>query len=217
MKEFVGWLNIYKPINIRSFEVVHKIKKKFKIVKIGHCGTLDPFAEGILVLCTGKRTKDIDHFMDYKKEYIATISLGDETDTLDRTGNVIKSKKSQDFTRARIEKIIAKYKGDIYQIPPYYSALKFHGIRLYKYARKGIYIRKKARKVHIEKITFLSLKKNELSIYVKCKKGTYIRSLARDIAYDLNTYGYLNKLSRIAVGPFNKENSLVLGELYEVS
>ena len=210
-------ISIWKTAGLTSLDVLRSVKKELNINKIGHCGTLDPFAEGILVLCTGKRTKDIDRFMDYKKEYIATISLGDETDTLDRTGNVIKSKKSQDFTRARIEKIIAKYKGDIYQIPPYYSALKFHGIRLYKYARKGIYIRKKARKVHIEKITFLSLKKNQLSIYVKCKKGTYIRSLARDIAYDLNTYGYLKKLSRIAVGPFNKENSLLLGELYEVS
>ena len=132
-------------------------------------------------------------------------------------GTIIKSKKIPNLKKDIIEKAIAQYKGEIYQIPPYYSALKFHGIRLYEYARKGIYIRKKARKVHIKKITFLTLKKNQLSIYVKCKKGTYIRSLARDIAYDLNTYGYLKKLTRIAVGPFNKDNSLLLGDLCEVS
>ena len=205
-------ISIWKNTGLTSLDVVNSVKREMNIKKIGHCGTLDPFAEGILILCTGKKTKDIEQFVDYEKEYIATISLGDETDTLDLTGSVIKSKKYMDFTLDEIQSVIQRYKGDIYQVPPYYSALKFHGIRLYEYARKGIYIRKKARKICIKKIEFLDAKKNEISIYVKCEKGTYIRSLARDIAYDLNTYGHLVKLSRIAVGPFNKKNSLLSGD-----
>ena len=210
-------ISVWKNTGLTSLDVLRAVKKELNIDKVGHCGTLDPFAEGVLVLCTGKKTKEIDYFMNYEKEYIATISLGDETDTLDITGDIVKSKKNKKLKIEKIKEVIANYKGDISQTPPYYSALKFHGIRLYKYARKGIYIRKKPRKVHIKKISFLNLEKNNLSIYVKCEKGTYIRSLARDIAYDLNTYGHLSKLSRIAVGPFNKENSLLLGDLCENS
>ena len=210
-------ISIWKNTGLTSLDVLWTVKKKLNISKVGHCGTLDPFAEGVLILCTGKKTKEIDFFMNYEKEYIATISLGEETDTLDITGDIVKSKKNKNLKIEKIQEIIGKYTGDISQTPPYYSALKFHGIRLYKYARKGIYIRKKPRKVHIKKITFLNLKKNKLSIYVKCEKGTYIRSLARDIAYDLDTYGHLSKLTRIAVGPFNKKNSLLLGDLCEAS
>ena len=201
-------ISIWKDTGITSFDVVKYVKENLNFNKVGHCGTLDPFAEGVLILCTGEETKNVKFFMDYKKEYIATISLGEETDTLDNTGEVIKSKEYKNITKKNIEKLLKKYTGDIYQIPPYYSALKFYGQRLYKYARKGIYIRKKARKVHIDKLTFLNLKKNELSLYIKCRKGTYIRSLARDIAYDLNTCGHLVRLTRLSVGPFNKENSL---------
>ena len=206
-------ISVWKNTGVTSLDVVKLFKKEMNLEKVGHCGTLDPFAEGVLVLCTGKKTKDIQKFMKYEKEYIATISLGNETDTLDSTGVIIKSKKNISFTLLQIKKILKKYEGNIYQIPPYFSALKFYGIRLYEYARKGIYIRKKARKVHIKKISFLDFNKNNLSIYIKCEKGTYIRSLARDIAYDLNTYGYLTKLTRIAVGPFNKENSLLSGDV----
>jgi len=205
-------VSVWKNTGLTSLDVVKSFKKEMNIGKVGHCGTLDPFAEGVLVLCTGEKTKDIQKFMGYEKEYIATISLGNETDTLDVTGTIIKTKKNTILTLKQIKKIIKKYEGDIYQIPPYYSALKFHGIRLYQYARKGIYIRKKARKVNIKKIRFLDFNKNNLSIYIKCEKGTYIRSLARDLAYDLNTYGHLIKLTRIAVGPFNKENSLLSGD-----
>jgi len=205
-------ISIWKNSGLTSLDVVRSVKKELNINKIGHCGTLDPFAEGILILCTGKKTKDISSFMDYEKEYIATIFLGEETDTLDLTGNIIRSKKNKKLTKNEIEKVLKSYKGETYQVPPYYSALKFHGIRLYEYARKGIYIRKKPRKIYIRKISLLNFKENKISIYVKCKKGTYIRSLARDIAYDLNTYGYLSELSRIAIGPFTKENSLLSGD-----
>jgi len=205
-------ISVWKDTGLTSLDVVNSVKKEMNIRKVGHCGTLDPFAEGVLVLCTGEKTKNVAEVMGYEKEYIATIFLGEETDTLDVTGSTIRTSNNTTFTLEKIEEVIQKYEGEIYQAPPYYSALKFHGIRLYEYARRGIYIRKKPRKIYIKKIKFLELNKNELSIYVKCQKGTYIRSLARDIAYDLNTYGHLIKLTRIAVGPFNKENSLLSGD-----
>ena len=206
---------IWKDKGMTSLDALRFVKKKLKIDKIGHCGTLDPFAEGILVFCTGNKTKEVDSFMDYEKEYIATISLGEETDTLDLTGeSIFKSKINYPFKQDLIKEVLKKYTGDIEQVPPYYSALKFHGIRLYNYARKGIYIRKKPRIVSVSKISLLEIdKENEITIYVKCAKGTYIRSLARDIAYDLGTYGHLVKLKRVAVGPFNENNSLMLGSL----
>ena len=209
-------ISIWKDKGITSLDALRLVKKKLKVDKIGHCGTLDPFAEGILVFCTGNKTKEIDSFMNYEKEYIATIFLGEETDTLDLTGkSILKSKKDCNFKQNKIEQVLKKYSGEIKQIPPYYSALKFHGIRLYDYARKGIYIRKKPRTVRIDKISLLEIDKgNEVTIYVKCTKGTYIRSLARDIAYDLDTYGHLVKLKRVAVGPFNESNSLMLGSLW---
>ena len=205
-------ISIWKSSGLTSLDVLKSVKKNLKIAKIGHCGTLDPFAEGVLVFCTGKKTKDISLFMNYEKEYIATIFLGQETDTLDLTGDIVKSKKNKKLTKKKIEEALENYKGDTYQVPPYYSALKFYGIRLYEYARKGIYIRKKPRKIHVSKINLLKYENNKISIYIKCKKGTYVRSLARDIAYDLDTYGHLIELVRISVGPFNKENSLYSGD-----
>ena len=156
-------ISVWKNTGLTSFDVLRAVKKELNLNKVGHCGTLDPFAEGVLVLCTGKKTKEIDYFMNYEKEYIATISLGDETDTLDITGDIVKSKKNKKLKIKTIKEVIENYKGNISQTPPYYSALKFHGIRLYKYARKGIYIRKKPRKVHIKKISFLNLEKNLLN------------------------------------------------------
>tara|TARA_Y100001970_G_scaffold22181_1_gene25544 strand:- start:5193 stop:5837 length:645 start_codon:yes stop_codon:yes gene_type:complete len=206
---------VWKNKGMTSLDALRLVKRKLNVDKIGHCGTLDPFAEGILILCTGSKTKEIDSFMNYEKEYIATIFLGEETDTLDLTGkSVFKSKKNHQFNKEVIKEALNKYIGDIKQIPPYYSALKFHGIRLYDYARKGIYIRKKPRTVKVREISLLEIDEgNKVTIYVKCEKGTYIRSLARDIAYDLGTYGHLLELKRVAIGPFNEDNSLILGNL----
>jgi len=206
-------LPIWKEVGMTSYDVVSIIKKKTKESKVGHCGTLDPFADGIVIVCTGKETKNINNFMDLKKEYIADILLGYETDTLDRTGSVINKKEVLSFSKNRITDILNQFIGESEQTPPYFSALKFKGIPLYKYARKGIFIRKKPRMIFIDNIKLLKVEENVIRVYVKCGKGTYIRSLARDIAYKLETYGYLDALSRVSLGPYNKENSIKIDEL----
>jgi len=207
---------IWKNTGITSYDVIRKVKKKIGNIKIGHCGTLDPFAEGVLILCLGDKTKDISMFADYEKEYIATIFLGEETDTLDTTGEIIYKKNIPKIDTDIIEKAIQSFQGEILQIPPYFSALKFKGMKLYEFARKDIFIRKKARIVTITDIKLLDIEDNKLKLYIKCKKGTYVRSLARDIAYKLNTVGYLTDLKRIAIGPYNEDNTLKIEEIKNV-
>lgn len=206
---------IWKSPGLSSFDVVDKIKNCNKNIKVGHCGTLDPFAEGVLIVCKGDELKNIDKFMNYPKEYEATITFGYETDTLDNTGEIIKTDNNIPLLNKNIIKTtLSQFSGEQYQTPPYFSALKFKGKSLYKYARKGIFIRKRPRKIYINNIKFIDYQNNKLSIYIKCSKGTYIRSLSKDIALSLNTYGHLSSLTRIAVGPFNKENSYKIESLY---
>ena len=210
-------LAIWKPKDMTSFDVVKKIQKFIPNEKIGHCGTLDPFAQGILIICIGKYTKDVAHYMNHKKKYIATIKLGSETDTLDLTGKIIKeSNKKNNFNENNIIKILNKFKGTINQIPPYFSAKKINGIKLYTFARKDIFIRKKSIPVQVHDINLLSFSSNKLIIDIECGKGTYIRSLGRDIAYSLNTYGYLHDLSRVCIGEFNENNSIKYEDIKNV-
>ena len=206
---------VWKNKGMTSLDALRLVKRKLNVDKIGHCGTLDPFAEGILILCTGSKTKEIDSFMNYEKEYIATIFLGEETDTLDLTGkSVFKSKKNHQFNKEVIKEALNKYIGDIKQIPPYYSALKFHGIRLYDYARKGIYIRKKPRTVKVREISLLEIDEgNKVTIYVKCEKGTYIRSLARDLAHKLGTYGFATDIVRNKNSFFLSDNAIFINKI----
>ena len=207
--------SVWKSAGPTSFEVVSALKKSYKEkIKIGHCGTLDPFAEGVIVICTGSKTKIIESIMGLKKEYIATISLGFETDSLDITGEVIKASKVPHIDEKLINKALQKFQGKIKQTAPYFSALKLNGIPLYKYARNDIFIRKKTRDIEIYDIKLLDFNSNKIQIYVKCGRGTYIRSLAKDIALNLNTLGYLTSLTRKAVGPYNKNNSIVIKNDY---
>ena len=207
--------SVWKSVGPTSFEVVSALKKSYKEkIKIGHCGTLDPFAEGVIVICTGMKTKKIESIMGFKKEYIATIALGFETDSLDLTGEVIKSSKVPNFDEKRINKVLQKFQGKIKQTAPYFSALKLNGIPLYKYARNDIFIRKKTRDIEIYDIKLLDFSSNKIQIYVKCGRGTYIRSLAKDIALNLNTLGYLTSLTRKAVGPYNENNSMMIKNEY---
>ena len=169
--------SVWKSAGPTSFEVVSALKKSYKEnIKIGHCGTLDPFAEGVIVICTGSKTKSIESIMGLKKEYIATISLGFETDSLDLTGEVIKASKVPDIDEKLINKVLQKFQGKIKQTAPYFSALKLNGIPLYKYARNDIFIRKKTRDIEIYDIKLLDFNSNKIQIYVKCGRGTYIRS-----------------------------------------
>ena len=207
-------LSVWKPTNISSFDVIRKIKSYNKSLKIGHCGTLDPFAEGVLIICIGSFTKKVDYYMSQSKRYLASIVLKEETDTLDLTGRVIKSSsRLKNIKRTDIETIIQTFIGITPQIPPYFSAKKINNIKMYEFARNDIFIRAKPSLVNISSIEIIQFHDKGLTLDIKCSKGTYIRSLARDIAYKLNTFGHLNSLARTSIGDFNEKNSIKFKDL----
>ncbi len=205
----------WKPTDWTSFDVVKKVKNQIRPNKVGHSGTLDPFAEGVLVLCIGKKTKESEKLMALNKEYIATIQLGTETDSLDITGKVINELPVPEFSREKIKSILNGFIGESYQIPPMFSALKKNGIRLYKLARKGIEVEREPRKIFIYNIELINFNKNQITIKVECGKGTYIRTLAKDIAEKLDTCGYLSQLSRTKVGDYTESDSIQIENLNE--
>ncbi|MBT5078587.1 MAG: tRNA pseudouridine(55) synthase TruB [Candidatus Marinimicrobia bacterium] len=208
-------LNVWKPIGWTSFDVVKKIKGYVKPSKVGHAGTLDPFAEGVLVICIGKMTKKVESLMDHEKEYVATIQLGSETDTLDTEGKVVKEAEIPLLSDEKIEAILNTFLGESDQIPPMYSALKVNGKRLYKLAREGKVIERQSRKITINEIELLENNIDSLKIRVKCGRGTYIRVLASDIANAMNTVGFLKSLVRTQVGEFRQEDSILVENVAE--
>ena len=199
---------IWKYPDWTSNDIIRYVKPLISPYKIGHAGTLDPFAEGILLLCIGRMTKKVNELMEYEKEYLTEIEFGKRTDTLDSTGDFIKKKKYIRPDSNKIINILDTFIGEIDQIPPMFSALKKNGKRLYHLARKGIRIEREPRKILIKKIELISCFENSISIKVECGKGTYIRSLARDIAHSLNTEGYVKKLIRTRIGHFDEKSSI---------
>ena len=199
---------IWKPVDWTSFDVVKYIRGQIKPAKVGHAGTLDPFAEGVLMLCTGEFTKKVESFMNKEKEYIADIQLGIETDTLDPTGNIVKTANIPDLSKEQIKMVLKIFIGNIKQEPPMFSALKVNGQPLYKSARRGINIPRKKRVISIHDIELIDFSKDIVRIKVICGRGTYVRSLAKDIAVKLNTVGHLLTLKRTRIGEYNKKNCI---------
>lgn len=208
-------LLIDKPLNWTSFDVVKKIRNQIKPSKVGHAGTLDPFAEGVLMLCTGHYTKKVESYMNLEKEYIANITFGSETDTLDLTGKIVNQGPNPVLNKNKIEKILPNFIGTIKQKPPMFSALKQNGVPLYKFAREGINIPRKNRLINIYNIDLLNINKNIITIKVTCGRGTYIRSLAKDIAKKLNTYAFLSSLIRTRIGDFSKNDCVSIDNFKE--
>ena len=206
---------VWKPQNLSSGDVVKRIKSKLNFNKVGHCGTLDPFAEGILVIVTGKETSNTLKYMSETKTYKAVIALGEQTDTLDNTGLIIKCNKVDDenFSIDFFKNILSSFEGAILQRPPAFSAKKINGIRLYKLARQDIFVHLKPVQIFIEKINFINYFEKDLTIEVICEKGTYIRQLGLDIAKSIGTVGHLKSLVRTKVGSFNHNNSLSLEDI----
>lgn len=209
-----GVLNINKPLGISSFEVVRKVKKLAREKKVGHGGTLDPEASGVLPVCIGRATKAIDFIMEGEKEYIAKVKLGVVTDTYDREGKVLRES-NVSFTEEEIANAIFKFEGTINQVPPMYSALKQNGKKLYELAREGKEVYREPRRVTIYSIEILSISSTIIEIKVRCSKGTYIRSLCYDIGEELGCGAMMWDLKRTATGPFSIENSVDLKELTE--
>ncbi len=211
-----GFINIYKPKGMTSHDVVSYLRRITKIKQIGHTGTLDPFAEGVLPVCIGKATRLIE-YLDDDKAYIGVIKLGESTTTYDTEGEVVETS-DKPVMLDDIEKVIETFKGEIEQLPPIYSAIKVNGKKLYEYARNGESVEILPRKVNISKLEVLNYnpQKRELELSIECSKGTYIRSLANDIGKSLDTYGHLIKLIRVRAGKFYINQAVKLEELKNI-
>lgn len=211
-----GFLNIYKPTGMTSHDVVNVLRRITKVKQIGHTGTLDPFAQGVLPVCIGKSTKLIEYLKD-DKAYIGRFSFGKKTDTYDIEGNVLETFEEK-IKKEELEKILPNFENEIEQTPPIYSAIKVNGKKLYDYARKGQTVEIEKRKVFIEKIELKEFNFDEqwANIYIKCSKGTYIRSIANDIGELLNNGCYLSKLERVIAGDFSVETSINLDSIQSI-
>lgn len=208
-----GIFLINKEANWTSFDICAKVKRLFNTKKVGHSGTLDPFAEGLMIVCLGQATKIIPFLENYNKTYLATIKLGEETDTLDNTGNIIDKKDVLNYSLEELKKVLNSFLGKSQQIPPMYSALKHDGVPLYSLAREGIEIERKPRNIEIFSIELIEYNKPFLTFKCKVSKGTYIRTLAKDIAIKLSTVGHLVKLIRTNIDKFDLNMAKKVNEL----
>ncbi|MEE1043587.1 MAG: tRNA pseudouridine(55) synthase TruB, partial [Clostridia bacterium] len=205
-------INIYKPVGMTSHDVVNKVRRIVGTKKVGHTGTLDPDAEGVLPICINRGTKVADMLTVSDKRYTATFMLGVTTDTLDISGNVLKEC-AVNVTEKQLIEAIKSFEGKIQQIPPMYSAIKIGGRKLCDLARKGIEVERKARNVEIYEINILGVKGNYFTIDVKCSKGTYIRTLGSDIGEKLGCGAVMTKLIRTQSSIFEIKNSVKLEDL----
>ncbi len=208
-----GLLLVDKPSEWTSSDVVVKIRNHFKFSKVGHGGTLDPLATGLLVLLIGKGTKLSDRIMGGDKTYEGVLRLGVTTNSQDADGEVLEEKDASHITREQVEAVIQNYLGDIEQIPPMVSAIKKNGVPLYKMARKGQEIEREPRKIHVYSIEVLEFDNPLVTFRVKSTKGTYIRTLAHDIGNDLGVGGSLDALRRTASGPLSIDKAHTMEEI----
>lgn len=212
-----GWINIYKPRGISSARCVSIVKRAFNGNKIGHTGTLDLEAEGVLPMAIGEATKLVSILMSAKKQYAFTVKFGSKTDTADSSGKITQTT-SNIPTEAECHKICAKFVGNIEQIPPAYSSLKVNGRRAYEIARAGgvVHLAKRAITIYNLKCTNYSQEEGSASFICECSKGTYIRTLAEDISFSLQSLGFVIELRRLRVGIFNAKNAINISDYANV-
>lgn len=209
-----GLILINKQKGFTSHDVVNVIRKKLNTKKVGHTGTLDPNATGVLPILIGKGTKISKYLMEHDKTYIATLKLGEKTDTGDSEGQVIEEKSiPKDLRKEDINDVLQNFFGKQKQVPPMYSAIKINGKKLYEYAREGKEVKLEAREIEIYKIELLEYQNNKIKFEVECSKGTYIRTLCEDIAKKLGTVGYMEELQRTKVNNFRIEDSILLDDI----
>jgi len=207
-----GILVVNKEAGYTSHDVVAKVKKILG-EKVGHTGTLDPNATGVLPLLIGKGTGLAKYLINHDKTYIATLKLGEKTDTADGEGNIIKKQEVKCISKEKVEEVLQTFIGKQEQLPPMYSAIKVNGKKLYEYARKGETVKIEPRQIEIYNIELIESNNINIVFEVSCFKGTYIRSLFEDIAIKLGIEGYMNALNRTVVGEFNIENSSKVDEI----
>ena len=212
-----GILNVRKPAGWTSHDVVLRLRRILHIRKVGHAGTLDPAATGVLPVLLGKGTKIADHLLSWEKEYIAVLRLGQSTDTQDATGTVIQETPTEALSEDQIQSTVEEFRGDIQQTPPMYSAVKVNGQPLYKAARRGETIPRSSRPVTIYQLEVLAIRGRDVDLRVICSKGTYIRTLCSDIGDRLQVGGHLHWLERRRVGPLHVQDAIDIEDLTEES
>ena len=205
-------LNINKPEGWTSFDVVKKIRSTIRVKKVGHAGTLDPFATGVLLVCTGRATKQVEDLMQLEKEYVAELELGKTTDSFDRTGKILSETEVGQLAETEIQGVCAQFEGETLQTPPMYSALKINGQRLYELARKGITVERRPRKINIYRLDVLNMEIPSVTVRVVCSRGTYVRALAHDIGERLGCGAYLKALVRSRIGSYRLADAMTIEE-----
>ncbi|MBX2945655.1 MAG: tRNA pseudouridine(55) synthase TruB [Cyclobacteriaceae bacterium] len=206
-------LLINKPLRWTSFDVVNKLRYILKMKKIGHAGTLDPLATGLLIICTGKMTKRIEEFMGLEKEYTGTLVLGQTTPSHDLETPVSEAKEIGHITLADVQQHAKKFTGKLTQIPPAHSAIKIGGKRAYALARKGKEPELKPREVEVAEFEIIAYQQPAVTFRIVCSKGTYIRSLVRDLGNSLGVGAYLSQLCRTRIGPYKLSDSVGVEEV----
>ncbi|HJU05727.1 MAG TPA: tRNA pseudouridine(55) synthase TruB [Nitrospiraceae bacterium] len=212
---FDGILNIHKPIGWTSHDVVARIRGLMKGPKVGHAGTLDPAATGVLPVLIGRATRIAEYLVDWDKEYAAVLRLGEATDTQDATGTILTTCSTEGVTESRVRAILDRFQGRLAQVPPMYSAVKIAGVPLYKAARAGRTVERQARHVTIHRLEMTSMAGRDVSLRVVCSKGTYVRTLCADIGQALGVGGHLLALERRRVGPLMITHALTMESLAE--
>lgn len=210
-----GILVIDKPKGLTSHDVVDAVRRRLKVKKVGHAGTLDPLATGVLIMLVGRATRLFNKFMDFDKVYEATLTLGTMTDTGDSYGKPIKHFSCADITEAKVKEAINSFVGKINQVPPMVSAIKYKGKPLYKLARSGIEVPRLSREVVIYDIKLLGFNSPEVKFEVRCSKGTYVRTLGEDIATYMGCGGHISSIKRLSVGPFKIKESINIDQIDE--
>jgi tRNA pseudouridine55 synthase len=202
-----GILVVDKPAGWTSHDIVAKVRKILGVKRVGHAGTLDPAATGVLPLCVGRATRIVEYLVDVPKAYRARLKLGEETDTEDATGRIVQRKQLGGLSDERIRSAVMAFQGDMLQIPPMYAAIKIDGRRLYEYARVGDEILREPRPIHVYKIKEVTVDQPFVNFHVRCSKGTYIRSLCRDMGRELGVGGHLNELRRTESASFTETDA----------
>ena len=210
-----GIVVINKPAGITSHDVVARVRRLFKMKKVGHAGTLDPLATGVLVILLGKSTKLSDQFIAFDKAYRATLRLGIKTASADIMGQELERKPYEGIDATKVAQVFLRFLGDIEQLPPMVSAVKHKGERLYKLAREGKTVERTARKVRIDELCVLSSQLPDVEFYMACSKGTYVRQLAEDVGDVLGCGACISQIERVKVGPFDIKDSVKLEDLNE--
>lgn len=208
-----GIIIVDKPTGMTSHDVVSRVRRRLNMRRVGHAGTLDPLATGVLIMLIGRSTKLFDRFVSFDKGYAATLRLGTQTTSADITGEIIDQKPFDHISRAEVEDVLRQFVGESEQMPPMVSAVKYKGERLYRLARKGIVVDRPARKIRIDVLNLVDYELPEVKFHMECSKGTYVRTLAEDVGAKLGCGACITQIERTRVGDFRLEDAVKLEDL----